>query len=225
MTNTPADPAALREAVARIVSNRALAAMMKTTDRLTPRDYAAADSILALPELTRATELAAETARADAAEKLVYVPGVWVCPKCKFQLVQSNLNASTGSVTARDEPDEKCPNCATPLWRTTYRDEYKHWAEGYETLLVERTLPAEQKITALTTAAREAEQALEPFATELMADVPDARWIRVETDRTPSEERASNPKEPFVVLTAITGAAFRQARSALTKLRNALGGA
>lgn len=64
-------------------------------------------------------EARAETARL---EKLVYVPGLWRCPKCEFQLVQANLNAGDGSVTARDQPGDKCPNCNSPLWRVTERD-------------------------------------------------------------------------------------------------------
>lgn len=43
-------------------------------------------------------------------EGLVYVPGVWRCAKCDFRLIQSNLNANTGTVTARDTPGDKCPN-------------------------------------------------------------------------------------------------------------------
>lgn len=54
-------------------------------------------------------------------EGLVYVPGLWRCAKCNFQLVQSNLNANTGAVTARDTPGDKCPNCNSPLWRVTER--------------------------------------------------------------------------------------------------------
>lgn len=56
-------------------------------------------------------------------EGLVYVPGVWRCAKCDFRLIQSNLNASDGTVTARDTPGDKCPNCQSPLWRVTERQE------------------------------------------------------------------------------------------------------
>ena len=53
----------------------------------------------------------------------IHVPGVWRCAKCQFRLIQSNLNARDGSVTARDEAGEPCPNCAVPLWRVTWREE------------------------------------------------------------------------------------------------------
>lgn len=56
-------------------------------------------------------------------EALVFVPGVWRCAKCDFRLIQSNLNARDGTVTARDTPGDKCPNCASPLWRVTERQE------------------------------------------------------------------------------------------------------
>ena len=57
----------------------------------------------------------------EALELQVYVPGLWRCPKCKFQLVQSTLYAATGTVGARNEPGDKCPNCHGPLWRVTER--------------------------------------------------------------------------------------------------------
>lgn len=56
-------------------------------------------------------------------ESLVYCPGVWRCVKCDFRLIQSNLNANAGTVTARNEPGDKCPNCGSPLWRVSERQE------------------------------------------------------------------------------------------------------
>lgn len=53
----------------------------------------------------------------------IHIPGVWRCAKCQFRLIQSNLNSRDGSVTARDEAGEPCPNCAVPLWRVTWREE------------------------------------------------------------------------------------------------------
>tara|TARA_R110002126_G_scaffold290704_4_gene448316 strand:- start:16836 stop:17837 length:1002 start_codon:yes stop_codon:yes gene_type:complete len=52
----------------------------------------------------------------------LYVPGVWRCPKCQFELMQSNLNSRDGTVTARDEAGDKCPNCKTALWRVSWKD-------------------------------------------------------------------------------------------------------
>lgn len=53
----------------------------------------------------------------------IYVPGVWRCPKCRFRLIQANLNTHDGTVTARDNPGDRCPNCSGPLWRVTWKDE------------------------------------------------------------------------------------------------------
>ena len=52
----------------------------------------------------------------------LYVPGVWRCVKCNFELMQSNINAQDGTVTARDTPGDKCPNCDTALWRVSWKD-------------------------------------------------------------------------------------------------------
>lgn len=58
----------------------------------------------------------------------IFVPGIWRCAKCQFTLAQSSLNASDGTVTARENPGEHCPNDASPMWRVTW----KQWAiEGY----------------------------------------------------------------------------------------------
>lgn len=62
----------------------------------------------------------------------VFVPGTWCCPKCHFVLVQSNLNADDGSVTVRDQPGSKCPNCDSPLWRITWRKQAKEMGERAE---------------------------------------------------------------------------------------------
>jgi hypothetical protein len=56
-------------------------------------------------------------------ERRIYCPGTWRCAKCNFTLIQSNLNVLDGTVTARDDPGEKCPNCAGPLWRVSEREE------------------------------------------------------------------------------------------------------
>lgn len=63
-------------------------------------------------------------AERDDLARLVYVPGLWFCPKCKFELLQSNLNCSDGTVTARDQAGDKCPNCDTPLWRVSERQRH-----------------------------------------------------------------------------------------------------
>lgn len=70
-------------------------------------------------------------------EKLVYVPGLWRCPKCELQLLQSNLNTADGTVTARDTPGDKCPNCHGPLWRVTERDAGNKLIDDAERVMTE----------------------------------------------------------------------------------------
>lgn len=73
----------------------------------------------------------------------VYVPGAWRCPKCAFTLHQANLNASDGSVTARDEPGDKCPNCNKPLWRVTWKEQANEMALRCEKLMEWRRAPVD----------------------------------------------------------------------------------
>ncbi|MEH3111549.1 MAG: hypothetical protein PGN22_15760 [Agrobacterium cavarae] len=55
-------------------------------------------------------------------EREQYVPGQWVCDKCKFGLYQRTLNARDGSVSARDEQPDPCPNCKTAMRRVTWKE-------------------------------------------------------------------------------------------------------
>ncbi|KAF1006026.1 MAG: hypothetical protein GAK28_02934 [Luteibacter sp.] len=70
-----------------------------------------------------------------APDTMVYVPGLWRCAKCEFELIQSNLHPN-GAVTARDQPGDKCPNCNSPLWRVTYKDAYATVCQRFETYLL-----------------------------------------------------------------------------------------
>lgn len=85
------------------------------------------------PLLERIAALEAENTRL---EGLVYSPGLWRCAKCKFTLVQRNLNAHSGTVTARDQPGDKCPNCAVNLWRVTERENATENYDAAESLQI-----------------------------------------------------------------------------------------
>lgn len=74
-------------------------------------------------DIPRTAEERVRLEKVAEAARQIFVPGTWCCQKCKFTLVQSNLNAIDGSVTARDEPGDKCPNCNGPLWRVTWKQE------------------------------------------------------------------------------------------------------
>lgn len=54
---------------------------------------------------------------------MVYAPGRWRCAKCGFTLLQSNLNALDGTITANDKPGDVCPNDGSPLWRVSWKQE------------------------------------------------------------------------------------------------------
>lgn len=69
---------------------------------------------------------------------LIYRPGAWRCAKCNFRLNQMNLNAVDGTVTARDDPGDECPNDGAPLWRVTWRDECLEAEALIEKLLAEQ---------------------------------------------------------------------------------------
>ena len=71
----------------------------------------------------------------EALERQVFVPGLWRCPKCEFQLCQATLYAATGTVGARDDPGDKCPNCNSPLWRVTERAAGNEMVKRCEQLL------------------------------------------------------------------------------------------
>ena len=71
------------------------------------------------------------------ADENVYVPGMWHCAKCRFTLLQSNLNAATGDVSARDQPGDKCPNDGAPLWRVTYKQAYADMMADAERVCIE----------------------------------------------------------------------------------------
>lgn len=63
----------------------------------------------------------------------IHVPGLWRCAKCNFVLIQSNLNAADGSVTARDEAGDRCPNDNKPLWRVSWKEHATEMAQRAET--------------------------------------------------------------------------------------------
>lgn len=52
---------------------------------------------------------------------MVYVPGGWHCPKCKFHLVSSVLYAKTGNVGVNRQTPDSCPNDGTPMEPDTWQ--------------------------------------------------------------------------------------------------------
>ena len=69
-------------------------------------------------------------------EELVYCPGMWRCPKCKFSMVCKSLNVGDGTVTANTDP-QRCLNGCGPLWRVTERENRIEMQDGYEAAVSE----------------------------------------------------------------------------------------
>ncbi len=57
--------------------------------------------------------------RIEQLEKQVYLAGHWLCPKCKFYLVSTNLHVPSGGFSANKEP-QACANGCGPMWRVTH---------------------------------------------------------------------------------------------------------
>jgi hypothetical protein len=77
-------------------------------------------------------------------EKLIYVPGVWKCPKCQCSLVSTFLDAGSGRAAANKEP-QRCPNDCGPMWRVTERDAGNRLIDDMESE-VERRREAEARL-------------------------------------------------------------------------------
>jgi len=92
-------------------------------------------------EVERRREAEAEVSRLEA---LVYVPGVWRCPKCQLSLVSTILDASSGRIAANKEP-QRCPNDCGPMWRVTERDAGNRLIDDMDRE-VERRREAEAKL-------------------------------------------------------------------------------
>jgi hypothetical protein len=76
---------------------------------------------------------------------LVYVPGSFHCPVCKFQLVKSVLYVKSGTIGVEHHCDEKCPNDGTPMEPVTWESDAKQMAEVVPELARLRKLERERK--------------------------------------------------------------------------------
>ncbi|MCH4539142.1 hypothetical protein [Ochrobactrum sp. A-1] len=99
---------------------------------------------------------AALSARVKELEAQIHVPGSWHCPKCKFTLQQMVMSAQDCSVAPQDKPGEPCPNCQSPLWRVTWKQDAMEMSERCEEQINYRK--------ALETQLAAARKALEPFS-------------------------------------------------------------
>lgn len=60
---------------------------------------------------------------------LVYVPGGWHCPQCKFRLISSVLYARTGNVGVNHAIPDPCPNDGTALEPDTWKADAREMSE------------------------------------------------------------------------------------------------
>lgn len=83
----------------------------------------------------------------------IHVPGMWRCSRCGFVLCQSNLNAQDGTITARDQPGDRCPNCDVTLWRLSWRQHATDMAKVAEDA-IDRAAKAEAELQKLRAATK-----------------------------------------------------------------------
>lgn len=72
----------------------------------------------------------------ESIDAALFVPGLWRCTKCNFNLVLKTLHARTGAVTARTSAGETCPNCDTALERVSYKDAFNEQQQRFEDYLL-----------------------------------------------------------------------------------------
>jgi len=75
---------------------------------------------------TDVVECLDEIARLSA---LVYVPGSFQCPKCKFSLTKAVLYVKSGTIGVGHHCDEKCPNDGTAMEPVTWEADARQMAE------------------------------------------------------------------------------------------------
>lgn len=56
-------------------------------------------------------------------DRLLYVPGEWVCPTCQFRLSQRILYAQSGDVGINRAEPKPCPNDGTAMRKVTWKQE------------------------------------------------------------------------------------------------------
>ena len=84
-------------------------------------------------EVVAASDYDALQAQNAELERKVYVPGLWRCAKCEFEIVSTNLHASTGNFSANNSP-QQCANGCGPMWRVTERDAGNRMVDRYDAL-------------------------------------------------------------------------------------------
>lgn len=81
-------------------------------------------------------------------EAKLYVPGLWICPKCNFTCQKNYLYVKTGNIGADLSQAEPCPNDGETMRRVTWEEHAKD-AVKFGLQQVDRAVKAEEERDAL----------------------------------------------------------------------------
>jgi hypothetical protein len=188
------------------------------TDTVKPLAAEVAERLrLGAPNACEVHDVAADvidalTARIRELEALVYAPGMWRCAKCKFTLIQSNLNMGDGTVTARDEPGDKCPNCDGPLWRVSWKQDAMENMEIAEKLQLENVALKKDNATAFAAGVEAAAKVAKTAWLNIpVADIVDADVMNDFCEQLSANIAALSPPTGMVMVPAEATEAVAQA--------------
>jgi hypothetical protein len=114
------------ETTAELKGNDLLTKERKMTHARFDELRANAESESSLLSATDVIECLDEIARLAA---LVYVPGSFYCPKCKFTLIKSVMYVKSGTIGVDHHCDESCPNDGTSMEPVTWEADARQMAE------------------------------------------------------------------------------------------------
>lgn len=165
--------ARLREELARVES--ALVVISQHDDQTIQENAALREEVERL-KADHVAEIAGLRAEKDAA---VFMPGVWKCPKCAFELTKSTLYVKSGAIGPNLDKPEACPNDGEAMGRVTWQEASKSNYDFAVKLLDERDAlrtkltAAEARCTALAKTLESAAAAFSNSGNELMAGICD----------------------------------------------------
>ena len=69
--------------------------------------------------------------------RLAYIPGVFRCPKCDFELCKQTMSVATGNIgtSEANRQSEECPNDGTFMVHVTYQERVAQYADFSNELL------------------------------------------------------------------------------------------
>jgi hypothetical protein len=78
--------------------------------------------------------------------RLAFIPGVFRCPKCDFELSKQTMCVATGNIGTheRDRQSEECPNDGTWMVPVTYQERVAQYADLFEETLTALELAVQE---------------------------------------------------------------------------------